>query len=37
MHEAPGSLGDYRKQIDDALNDDFLRRTLDTFAVAYMA
>ncbi len=37
MHEAPGSLGDYRKQIDDALNDDFLRRTLDTFAVAYKA
>lgn len=37
MNEAPGSLGDYRKQIDEALNDNFLRRTLDTFAVAYKA
>lgn len=35
MHEAPKSLSDYRKQIDDALQDDFLRRTLDTFAVSY--
>ncbi|MBD5553199.1 MAG: lactate utilization protein, partial [Desulfovibrio sp.] len=37
MHEAPTSLGDYRKKIDEALADDFLRRTLDTFAVAYKA
>lgn len=37
MHEAPSSLGDYRKKIDEALSDDFLRRTLDTFAVAYKA
>ncbi|MDR1857345.1 MAG: LUD domain-containing protein [Desulfovibrio sp.] len=37
MHEAPNSLSDYRKQIDSALQDDFLRRTLDTFAVAYRA
>ena len=37
MHEAPKNLSDYRKQIDDALQDDFLRRTLDTFAVAYRA
>ncbi len=37
MHEAPSTLGDYRKKIDEALADDFLRRTLDTFAVAYKA
>ena len=37
MHDAPNSLSDYRKQIDEALADDFLRRTLDTFAVAYKA
>ncbi|MDO5483327.1 MAG: LUD domain-containing protein [Desulfovibrionaceae bacterium] len=37
MHEAPKNLSDYRKQIDSALQDDFLRRTLDTFAVAYRA
>ena len=37
MHEAPKSLSDYRKQMDEALQDDFLRRTLDTFAVSYRA
>ncbi|WP_165174549.1 L-lactate dehydrogenase (quinone) large subunit LdhH [Desulfovibrio sp. ZJ369] len=37
MHEAPKTLANYRKQIDEALQDDFLRRTLDTFAVAYRA
>ncbi|MDR0816164.1 MAG: LUD domain-containing protein [Desulfovibrio sp.] len=37
MHEAPTSLSEYRKQIDSALQDDFLRRTLDTFAVSYRA
>lgn len=37
MHEAPKTLSDYRQQIDSALQDDFLRRTLDTFAVAYRA
>ena len=37
MHEAPKSLSDYRKQIDEALQDDFLRRTLDTIAVSYRA
>lgn len=37
MHEAPKTLSNYRKQIDEALQDDFLRRTLDTFAVAYRA
>ncbi|MDR2819898.1 MAG: LUD domain-containing protein [Desulfovibrio sp.] len=37
MHEAPNTLSDYRKQINEALQDDFLRKTLDTFAVAYRA
>ncbi|WP_165078214.1 MULTISPECIES: L-lactate dehydrogenase (quinone) large subunit LdhH [unclassified Desulfovibrio] len=37
MHKAPSTLSDYRKQIDEALGDEFLRRTLDTFAVAYKA
>ncbi|GFH63090.1 MAG: putative lactate utilization protein B [Candidatus Desulfovibrio kirbyi] len=37
MHESPTSLSDYRKQIDEVLRDDFLRKTLDTFAVAYRA
>lgn len=37
MHEAPKNLAEYRKEIDQALDDNFLRRTLDTFAVAYRA
>ena len=37
MHEAPKNLSEYRKEIDKALDDNFLRRTLDTFAVAYRA
>lgn len=37
MHEAPTSLGDYRKKIEEALADDYLRKTMDTFAVAYKA
>ncbi|MDR2745634.1 MAG: LUD domain-containing protein [Desulfovibrio sp.] len=37
MHESPTTLSEYRKQIDSALQDEFLRRTLDTFAVAYRA
>lgn len=37
MHEAPKNLSEYRKEIDQALDDNFLRRTLDTFAVAYRA
>ena len=36
-HTAPKTLSDYRKDIDSALEDSFLRRTLDTFAVAYRA
>ncbi|MBO4368763.1 MAG: LUD domain-containing protein [Desulfovibrio sp.] len=35
MHNAPTSAADYHKQLDEALHDDFLRRTLDTFAVSY--
>jgi iron-sulfur cluster protein len=35
MHEAPPTLSQYHKEIDAALQDEFLRRTLDTFAVAY--
>ena len=31
-HTAPKTLSDYRKDIDSALEDSFLRRTLDTFA-----
>ena len=37
MHEAPKNLSDYRKNIEEALNDTYLRKTLDTFAVAYRA
>ncbi|MDR2572935.1 MAG: LUD domain-containing protein [Desulfovibrio sp.] len=37
MHQAPTTLSEYRKDIDAALQDEFLRRTLDTFAVAYRA
>ncbi|MCR4667043.1 MAG: LUD domain-containing protein [Desulfovibrio sp.] len=35
MHTAPTSASDYHKKLDEALHDDFLRRTLDTFAVSY--
>ena len=37
MHEAPKTLSEYRKNIEEALNDEYLRKTLDTFAVAYRA
>lgn len=37
MHKAPTSLSEYRKDIDEALEDSFLRKTLDNFAVAYKA
>uniref|UniRef100_UPI002624DEAE LUD domain-containing protein n=1 Tax=uncultured Desulfovibrio sp. TaxID=167968 RepID=UPI002624DEAE len=37
MHDALVSKSGYHKEIDQALDDDFLRRTLDTFAVAYRA
>ena len=35
MHAAPKNGSEYHKQIDQALNDEFLRKTLDTFAVSY--
>jgi len=35
MHSAPVNASDYHKRLDEALHDDFLRRTLDTFAVSY--
>ncbi len=37
MHEAPKTLSSYREELDKALDDSFLRKTLDTFAVAYKA
>lgn len=37
MHSAPQNSSEYRKQLDEALDDKFLRNTLDTFAVAYRA
>ena len=35
QHEQPRITSDYHRQITDALNDSFLRRTLDKFAVEY--
>ncbi|MBQ7609391.1 MAG: LUD domain-containing protein [Desulfovibrionaceae bacterium] len=35
MHSAPASSSEYHKRLDEALHDEFLRRTLDTFAVSY--
>lgn len=35
MHSAPANSSDYHKRLDEALHDEFLRRTLDTFAVSY--
>ena len=37
MHDSLKSSSGYHKELDEALNDEFLRRTLDTFAVAYRA
>ena len=37
MHSAPKNYSEYHKQLDEALEDKFLRNTLDTFAVAYRA
>ena len=34
-HKTAQSPRDYHKQIADALNDSFLRKTLDKFAVEY--
>ena len=35
QHDSPRTASDYHRQIADALNDSFLRRTLDKFAVEY--
>lgn len=35
MHSAPKTYREYHTQLEDALEDEFLRNTLDTFAVAY--
>ncbi len=35
MHSAPKNLAEYSKQLDETLDNGFLRKTLDTFAVAY--
>lgn len=37
MHNAPANLSSYREELEKALDDSFLRKTLDTFAVAYKA
>ncbi len=37
MHKAPKNLNEYGQQLDEALDNSFLRKTLDTFAVAYKA
>ncbi|MDR1935921.1 MAG: LUD domain-containing protein [Candidatus Accumulibacter sp.] len=37
MRQTPSTLSGYRKEIGSALRDEFLRRTLDAFAVAYRA
>ena len=34
---SPNSSSEYDRQISDALNDSFLRKTLDKFAVEYRA
>ena len=36
-HETPRSARTYHRQIEEALNDSFQRRTLDKFAVEYRA
>ncbi|MBQ7738889.1 MAG: lactate utilization protein [Desulfovibrionaceae bacterium] len=37
MHSAPQTAGEYHNRIDEALHDEFLRKTLDKFAVEYRA
>ena len=36
-NESPRNASEYRRQIASALDDSFLRRTLDKFAVEYRA
>ena len=37
MHSAPQTSGEYHNRLDEALHDEFLRKTLDKFAVEYRA
>ena len=37
MRHFPANMKEYHKAVDEALNDSFLRKTLDTFAVEYRA
>jgi L-lactate utilization protein LutB len=37
QHDSPSTPSSYHREIADALNDSFLRRTLDKFAVEYRA
>lgn len=37
MHEAPKTLSSYREDLEKTLENSFLRKTLDNFAVAYKA
>ncbi len=37
MHNAPKNLAEYGVELDEALENSFLRKTLDNFAVAYKA
>ncbi len=37
MHNAPKNLSEYSSELDEALDNAFLRKTLDTFAIAYRA
>ncbi len=37
MHNAPKNSTEYGQQLDEALDNTFLRKTLDNFAVAYKA
>ena len=37
MHSAPQNYREYHKQLGEALEDTFLRNTLDAFAVSYRA
>ena len=35
MHNAPKNYAEYHKEIEGSLQDQFLRKTLDSFAIAY--
>ena len=35
MHNAPKNYAEYHKEIEGSLQDQFLRKTLDSFAISY--